>query len=100
MHDLWTEKLFEQALNVAVDGCIDIGSLVPPHGEILSPFLLPLGYESAFQLLEKGMTVCLNSVAKPQIEDRNLGVSFRLGTPGKQSQGVSFACQWCISVCS
>lgn len=53
---------------------------MPPNGEILVAFLLPLGFESAFQLLEKGMKVYLNSVAKPQIKDRNLGVSFRLGT--------------------
>ena len=67
LHDLWTEKLFEQALNVAVDGCIDIRStLVPPNGEILSTFLLPPGFERAFQLLEKGKKVYPHSVCKPQ----------------------------------
>lgn len=84
LHDLWTEKLFEQALNVAVDGCIDIRStLVPPNGEILSTFLLPLGFESAFQLLEKGKKVYPHSVSKPHIKDQNLRVSFRLWTPEK-----------------
>lgn len=46
----------------------------------MAPFLLPLGFE-------KGMKVYLNSVAKPQIKDQNLGVPFRLWAPEKAVPG-------------